>query len=116
MLPRVIDPSPREDVMATTEKTRPTTTTETKTEKPKLYKVILLNDDYTRFEIVEMILKSVFKLGAERAYHVMMTAHQKGSCLIAAYTLEIAETKVEEARALGEKHGAALGLSIEPDT
>ena len=105
--------------MGTIEKTRPKpttdTTTETKTEKPKLYKVILINDDYTRFEIVELILKSVFKLGAERAYHVMMTAHQKGSCLIAAYTLEIAETKVEEARALGERHGAALGLTIEPD-
>ena len=99
--------------MATIDKTR--TTTETKTEKPKLFKVILVNDDYTRFEIVELILKSVFKLSSERAYYVMMTAHQKGSCLVAAYTLEIAETKVEEARAIGERHGAALAFTIEPD-
>ena len=97
------------------EKTRPVTTADVKPEKPKLYKVILLNDHYTRFELVSLILKAVFKLGADRAYHVMMTAHQKGSCMVACYTLEIAETKVGDAMALAERHGAALAFSIEPD-
>lgn len=101
--------------MGTIEKTRPTTKPETKTEKPKLYRVVLVNDHYTRFEIVAMVLKGVFKLGPERAYHVMMTAHQKGSCVVAVYTLEIAETKVKDATDLAKEHGAALGFTIEPD-
>lgn len=83
--------------------------------KPKLFRVILLNDHYTRFEIVALVLKAVFGLGTDRAFNVMMTAHQKGCCLIAVYTLDIAETKVDEATALAKEHGAALGFTIEPE-
>lgn len=101
--------------MATTEKTRPVTTPDLKPEKPKLFRVILINDPFTRFEVVTFVLKAVFKLGADRAYQIMMTAHQKGSCMIAVYTLDIAETKVEEAMALAAGRGAALGFAIEPD-
>jgi hypothetical protein len=45
-----------------------------------------------------MVLKAVFRMGAERAYHVMMTAHRRGACVIAVYARDVAETKAKEAR------------------
>src|SRR5262249_18996096 len=62
---------------------KPRTKVKPKTERPKLYKVILLNDDFTPREFVVLVLKAVFRMNAEHAYHVMMTAHQRGACVIA---------------------------------
>ena len=62
---------------------KPRVSTKTKTARPPLYKVILLNDDFTPREFVVAVLKAVFRMGAERAYAVMMTAHRKGACVIA---------------------------------
>ena len=87
----------------------------TKTERPKLYKVILLNDDYTPREFVVEVLKAVFRMGAERAYHVMMTAHQRGACVIAVYTRDVAETKAKEATELGKEKGYPLFFTTEPE-
>jgi ATP-dependent Clp protease adaptor protein ClpS len=53
----------------------PRTKTQTKTKRPPLYKVILLNDDYTPREFVVLVLKAVFRMSGEQAYRVMMTAH-----------------------------------------
>ena len=58
---------------------KPRTKVKAKTQKPPLYKVILLNDDYTPREFVVLVLKAVFRMNAEQAYRVMMTAHQKGA-------------------------------------
>jgi ATP-dependent Clp protease adaptor protein ClpS len=69
------------------------TKTKTKTARPPLYKVILLNDDYTPREFVVQVLKAVFRMGVERAQAVMMTAHRRGACVIAVYTRDVAETK-----------------------
>jgi ATP-dependent Clp protease adaptor protein ClpS len=94
---------------------KPRTKVRTKTERPKLYKVILLNDDYTPREFVVQVLKAVFRMGAERAYHVMMTAHQRGACVIAVYTRDVAETKAKEGTELGKSKGYPLFFTTEPE-
>ena len=65
--------------------------TKTRTERPKLYKVILLNDDYTPREFVVLVLKAVVRVDESHAYKVMMTAHRKGACVIAVFTQDVAE-------------------------
>jgi ATP-dependent Clp protease adaptor protein ClpS len=94
---------------------KPRTKTATKTERPKLYKVILLNDDYTPREFVVLVLKAVFRMNAERAYHVMMTTHRRGVCVIAVYTRDVAETKAKEATELGKEKGYPLYFTTEPE-
>ena len=91
-------------------------TTKTKTARPPLYKVILLNDDYTPREFVVLVLKAVFRMGAERAHAVMMTAHRRGACVIAVYTRDVAETKAKEATDLGKQKGYPLFFTTEPET
>ena len=82
--------------------TKPRTKPKPKVERPKLWKVILLNDDYTPREFVVMVLKAVFRMNEEQAYTVMMTAHQRGACVIAVFTKDVAETKAKEATELGK--------------
>ena len=93
----------------------PRTKPKTKTQRPPLWKVILLNDDYTPREFVVVVLKSVFRMGEERAYAVMLTAHRKGACVIAVYTKDVAETKASEAMELAKEKGYPLALSTEPE-
>ena len=91
------------------------TKTRTKTARPPLYKVILLNDDFTPRDFVVMVLKAVFRMGAERAYTVMMTAHRRGACVIAVYTRDVAETKAKQATELGRQNGYPLFITTEPE-
>ena len=86
-----------------------------KTERPPLYKVILLNDDYTPREFVVQVLKAVFRMNEDQAYQVMMTAHQKGACVIAVYVRDVAETKAKEATDLGKQNGFPLFFTTEPN-
>ena len=94
---------------------KPRTKVKTKTQRPPLYKVILLNDDYTPREFVVQVLKAVFRMNADQAYRVMMTAHKRGACVIAVYTREVAETKAKEATELGKSKGYPLFFSTEPE-
>ena len=94
---------------------KPRTKTKPKTQRPPLWKVILLNDDYTPREFVVVVLKAVFRMGEERAYAVMLTAHRKGACVIAVYTRDIAETKASEAMELAKIKGYPLAFSTEPE-
>jgi len=94
---------------------RPRTTTRTRTQRPPLYKVILLNDDFTPREFVVQVLKAVFRMGAERAQAVMLTAHRRGVCVIAVYTRDVAETKAKEATELGKSKGYPLFFTTEPE-
>jgi len=94
---------------------KPRTTVRTKTERPPLYKVILLNDDYTPREFVVQVLKAVFRMNEDQAYQVMMTAHQRGACVIAVYTRDVAETKAKEATELGKSKGYPLFFTTEPE-
>ena len=94
---------------------KPRTKAKTKTERPKLHKVILVNDDYTPREFVVLVLKAVFRMNADQAYRVMMTAHQRGACVIAVYARDVAETKAKEATELGKQKGYPLFFTTEPE-
>ncbi|MCL4711233.1 MAG: ATP-dependent Clp protease adapter ClpS [Pseudorhodoplanes sp.] len=94
---------------------KPRTATRTKVARPPLYKVILLNDDFTPREFVVQVLKAVFRMGAERAQAVMMTVHRKGACVIAVYTRDVAETKAKEGSELGRRNGYPLQFTTEPE-
>lgn len=95
--------------------TKNRTETELKIARPKLHKVILLNDDYTPREFVVKMLESVFRIGEPQAMSIMMTAHQKGSAVIAVFTKEIAETKADEAIELSQQFGFPLMVTTEPE-
>jgi ATP-dependent Clp protease adaptor protein ClpS len=86
-----------------------------KTERPRLHKVILLNDDYTPREFVIVVLKAVFRMSEDQAYRVMMTAHRRGACVVAVYTKEIAETKATEGTDAGRSAGHPLQFTTEPE-
>ena len=94
---------------------KPRVKTRTKTERPRLHKVILLNDDYTPREFVVLVLKAVFRMNESQAHNVMMTAHQRGACVIAVFTRDVAETKAKEATELGKMNGYPLFFTTEPE-
>ena len=94
---------------------KPRTKTKKKTERPKLYKVILLNDDFTPREFVVLVLKAVFRMNETTAMNVMLTAHRKGACVIAVFTRDVAETKAKEATELGKAKGYPLYFTTEPE-
>ena len=85
------------------------------TQRPPLWKVILLNDDFTPREFVVAVLKAVFRMNEAQAYRVMMTAHQKGACVIAVYTRDVAETKAKEATEMGKAKGYPLFFTTEKE-
>ena len=95
--------------------TNPTTTVKPKTERPRLYKVILVNDDYTPREFVVKVLNAVFSMSEEQAHRVMITAHRRGVCVVAVYTRDVAETKATEATDLGRQYGHPLQFTTEPE-
>jgi ATP-dependent Clp protease adaptor protein ClpS len=88
---------------------------EPKTERPRLHKVILINDDYTPRDFVVMVLKSVFRTTADQAYRIMITAHRMGVCVVAVYTKDVADTKATEATDLGKRAGFPLMFTTEPE-
>ena len=98
-------------------KVRPKATPKTtpKTARPPLYKVILLNDDFTPREFVVKVLEAVFRMSESQAYAVMLTAHRRGACVIAVYTRDVAETKAKEATDLGKEQGYPLYFTTEPE-
>jgi ATP-dependent Clp protease adaptor protein ClpS len=94
---------------------KPRTKTQPKTERPKLYKVILVNDDFTPREFVVTVLKGEFKLSEDQAHRVMITAHTRGVCVVAVFTRDIAETKAQRATDAGKAKGYPLLFTTEPE-
>ena len=86
-----------------------------KTQRPRLYKVILVNDDFTPREFVVRVLKSVFRMTEEQSYRVMLTAHQRGVCVVAVFTRDVAESKATEATDMGRRAGHPLMFTTEPE-
>ena len=86
-----------------------------KTERPKLHKVILVNDDYTPREFVVGVLKAEFRLNEDQAYRVMITAHRRGVCVVAVFAKDIAETKATRATEAGRAKGYPLQFTTEPE-
>jgi len=93
----------------------PGTKVEPKVERPRLHKVILLNDDYTPREFVVQVLKAVFRTTEDQAYRIMMTAHQRGVCVVAVFTRDVAETKATRATEAGRAKGYPLMFTTEPE-
>ena len=94
---------------------KPRTEARPKVERPRLHKVILLNDDYTPREFVVGVLKAEFHMGEDQAHRVMMTAHRKGACVVAVYTRDVAETKATRATEAGRRRGYPLMFTTEPE-
>ena len=91
------------------------TKTKDKIEKPKLFKVILLNDDYTPMEYVVKLLKMVFSRNEEDAVNIMLMVHKKGSGVCGIYTKEIAETKVFTVQKMAKNDQHPLKCIMEPE-
>ncbi|MEM6972002.1 MAG: ATP-dependent Clp protease adapter ClpS [Pseudomonadota bacterium] len=86
-----------------------------KVEKPRLWKVVLLNDDFTPRAFVTKVLMGVFRLSEGEAHGVMITAHQQGVCVVSVYTREVAETKAEQGTEAGRRQGYPLTFTTEPE-
>lgn len=84
-----------------------------KTKRPRLYQVVLYNDDYTTMEFVVFVLESVFDKGPAEAYRIMMEVHTRGRGVCGAYTFEVAETKVATVHDLARTEGFPLRAGIE---
>jgi len=95
--------------------TKPRTKVQLKTERPRLHKVILVNDDYTPREFVVTVLKVEFRMNEDQAYRVMMTAHKCGACVVAVYTKDVAETKATRGSEAGRSKGYPLLFTTEPE-
>ena len=95
--------------------TRPRVKTLTKTARPPLFKVILVNDDFTPRQFVVTVLKAEFRISEDQAYRVMKTAHQRGVCVVAVYTRDVAETKATRATDAGRRKGYPLLFTTEPE-
>ena len=95
--------------------TNTVTQTKPKTKRPRLYKVMLENDDFTPREFVLKVLISVFRMTDDEAYVVMMAAHQQGNAVVSVYTRDVAESKAKEATDMGREAGHPLMFTIEPE-
>ncbi len=89
--------------------------TRPKTRKPTLYKVILLNDDYTTMEFVVQILETVFHKSPTAAYRITMQVHTQGRGVCGAYSFEVAETKVAMTQDLAKRAGFPLQATLEEE-
>lgn len=95
---------------------KPKGVTETRPARPPLFRVMLVNDDFTPRDFVVGVLRRVFRLNSEQARAVMLTAHQRGVCVVSIYTRDVAETKADQATEAGRQEGYPLTFQIEPET
>lgn len=96
-------------------KTGLVTKTRPKTKKPSLYKVLLLNDDYTPMEFVVQVLKRYFGKSQEEATRIMLHVHHKGVGVCGVFTYEIAETKVTQVMDFSRQHDHPLQCTMEKE-
>ncbi len=89
--------------------------TKQETKKPELYKVLLLNDDYTTMDFVVEVLASIFHKQPAEAFRIMMAVHTQGKGLCGVYPHEVAETKVEAVSGRARENGFPLRAAMEPE-
>ena len=104
-----------EDKDDPSEDTQVITKTRTKTEKPPLYKVLILNDDYTPMEFVVHVLERFFGLTHGQAVELMLTVHKKGVAVVGVFSFEIAETKVAQVMDFARRHQHPLQCTMEKE-
>ncbi|TQS71647.1 ATP-dependent Clp protease adapter ClpS [Rhodobacteraceae bacterium] len=91
------------------------TKTRAKTKRPPLYKVMLLNDDYTPMEFVVHILERFFGKNHAQAFEIMLTVHKKGLAVVGVFSYEIAETKVAQVMDFARRHQHPLQCTMEKE-
>ncbi len=91
------------------------TLTRTRTKKPSMYKVLMLNDDYTPMEFVVDVLQHIFQKNREEATQIMLHVHQKGVGVCGVYTYEVAETKVTQTVDYARKNQHPLQCTLEKE-
>ena len=91
------------------------TKTRPKTKRPAMYKVLMLNDDYTPMDFVVYVLQRYFKMDLDEATHVMLNVHQRGVGVCGVFTYEVAETKVTQVMDFARKHQHPLQCVLEED-
>jgi ATP-dependent Clp protease adaptor protein ClpS len=85
-----------------------------RTKKPRQYKVVLHNDNYTTMEFVVLVLKKFFRKNDTEATHIMLTVHHRGSGVAGVYSKDVAETKVHQVTTFAQDAGMPLKLTTEP--
>jgi ATP-dependent Clp protease adaptor protein ClpS len=88
---------------------------EQKLERPRLWKVLLHNDDYTTQDFVVWILESIFHKSRGEAFAIMISVHRSGTGVAGVYTHDVAETKLKAARQAAEEHEFPLLVTMEPE-
>lgn len=91
------------------------TQTKPKTQKPSMYRVLLLNDDYTPMEFVVYVLEQFFNKSREDATRIMLHVHQHGVGVCGVFTYEVAETKVAQVVDTARRHQHPLQCTMEKD-
>ncbi len=91
------------------------TKTRVKTQRPPLYKVLLINDDFTPMEFVVHVLERYFGIPFEAAHEIMMTVHMKGLAVVGVFAFEIAETKVAQVMDLARRNQHPLQCTMEKE-
>lgn len=91
------------------------TKAKTKTQRPPLYKVLLLNDDYTPMEFVVHVLERFFGLNHAQAFEIMLTVHKKGVAVVGVFSHEVAETKVAQVMDFARRHQHPLQCTMEKE-
>ncbi|UOA33289.1 ATP-dependent Clp protease adapter protein ClpS [Sulfitobacter sp. DSM 110093] len=91
------------------------TKTRPKTKRPPLYKVMLLNDDFTPMEFVVLVLERFFGLNHAQAFEIMLTVHKKGLAVVGVFSHEIAETKVAQVMDFARRHQHPLQCTMEKE-
>ncbi len=89
--------------------------TRPKTKKPPLYKVMILNDDYTPMEFVVHVLERFFGMNHQQSFDLMLAVHKKGLAVVGVYSHEIAETKVTQVMDLARQHQHPLQCTMEKE-
>ncbi len=89
--------------------------TRSRTQRPPMYKVLLLNDDFTPMEFVVMVLERFFGMDHAQAFEVMLTVHKKGLAVVGVFSHEIAETKVSQVMQAAREHQHPLQCTMEKE-
>ena len=89
--------------------------TKPKTKRPPMYKVLILNDDFTPMEFVVMVLERFFGMNHAQAFELMLTVHKKGLAVAGVFSHEVAETKVTQVMQLARDHQHPLQCTMEKE-
>ncbi len=89
--------------------------TRPKTKRPPLYKVMLLNDDFTPMEFVVLVLERFFSKNSTQAFEIMLTVHKKGLAMVGIFSHEVAETKVSQVMDFSRRHQHPLQCTMEKE-